>query len=409
MERPSVEWGRWVCGGWRGSARMKIEDWNPGPENMDADEKDSVGGIGIWESTTSTKGDRGSGGTMGREINVAELNVGEVTAWSDGSRQDEVKAVAAVGGEAGEGWEEGAGRSVVALDSQGAIGRLRNLCFEQPRSWIEEPAVEEMRSGSKTVMWVKGHSAVEGNERADRKAKEVAWVGTDDARYKHIVLTEGNMLITNIFLYHKKLSKHPTDLPHGTTFQADEMEPISAMGVDRWWLHKIGSANDPWCGLCEEGVAQNRTHLLSCPGVADGKGRKWEQIWEDPGWCEKLAGAVRGSFKIEVVGSILSRVGSAACKKGTTFRGPMARVHSEWQPFGLVKWDMGWSTSSDDASSNENAGKASTREGPLLSIILLLLCPNATTWVPVHWNNIATNPDHGYIRTCAIFVVARKV
>ncbi|KAF8427960.1 hypothetical protein EV426DRAFT_700054 [Tirmania nivea] len=28
--------------------------------------------------------------------------------------------------------------------------------------------------------------------------------------------------------------------------------------------------------------------------VADGKGREWEQIWEDPEWCQKLAGAVRG-------------------------------------------------------------------------------------------------------------------
>ncbi|KAF8416298.1 hypothetical protein EV426DRAFT_721853 [Tirmania nivea] len=28
--------------------------------------------------------------------------------------------------------------------------------------------------GGKTVMWVKGHSGVEGNEREDRKAKEVA-------------------------------------------------------------------------------------------------------------------------------------------------------------------------------------------------------------------------------------------
>ncbi|KAF8418668.1 hypothetical protein EV426DRAFT_704452 [Tirmania nivea] len=63
-----------------------------------------------------------------------------------------------------------------------------------------------------------------------------------------------------------------TPTPHGTTFQADEMEPggAGAMGVD------------------------NAAHLLSCPGVADGKGRKWEQIWEDPEWCEKLAGAVRG-------------------------------------------------------------------------------------------------------------------
>ncbi|RPB20396.1 hypothetical protein L211DRAFT_523334 [Terfezia boudieri ATCC MYA-4762] len=36
----------------------------------------------------------------------------------------------------------------------------------------------------------------------------VRYSNTDNARYKHIVRTEGNMLITNIFLYHKKLSKY---------------------------------------------------------------------------------------------------------------------------------------------------------------------------------------------------------
>ncbi|KAF8418329.1 hypothetical protein EV426DRAFT_720687 [Tirmania nivea] len=31
----------------------------------------------------------------------------------------------------------------------------------------------------------------------------------------------------------------------------------------------------------------------STSGVADGKGRKWEEIWEDPEWCERLAEVVR--------------------------------------------------------------------------------------------------------------------
>ncbi|KAF8418270.1 hypothetical protein EV426DRAFT_700460 [Tirmania nivea] len=48
-------------------------------------------------------------------------------------------------------------------------------------------------------------------------------------------------------------------------------------------------ALDPMCGLCEEVVAQNAAHLLGCPGVADEKGRRWEEIWEDPEWCESLA------------------------------------------------------------------------------------------------------------------------
>ncbi|KAF8416400.1 hypothetical protein EV426DRAFT_703786 [Tirmania nivea] len=263
---------------------------------------------GVVESDAVLHWMSGNGGTMGREIKVAELNGGEVRAWSDGSRQEEVAATAAVGGEMGEGWEEGvylgsfatvvdaemlgvvrawkAGRSVVALDSQGAISRLRNLCFEQPRSWIEELAVEEMRSGSKTVMWVKGHSGVEGNERADRKAKEVAWVGKRMLR-PDIVTPAG---IRQAFPMGRpsKQTKWNREALRGLTYV------VTDRGPQRWWLHKIGRADDPRCGLCEEGVAQNAAHLLSCPGVADGKGRKWEQIWEDPEWCEKLAGAVRG-------------------------------------------------------------------------------------------------------------------
>ncbi|KAF8415768.1 hypothetical protein EV426DRAFT_706522 [Tirmania nivea] len=42
---------------------------------------------------------------------------------------------------------------------------------------------------------------------------------------------------------------------------------------------KVGRTEDTWCGLCEEGIAQNAAHLLRCTGVADGTGRKWEQIW----------------------------------------------------------------------------------------------------------------------------------
>ncbi|KAF8417767.1 hypothetical protein EV426DRAFT_711895 [Tirmania nivea] len=80
----------------------------------------------------------------------------------------------------------------------------------------------------------------------------------------------------------------------------NEVEPRGAAGFDiyshgsRAAAHKVGRAEDPLCGLCEEGVAQNAAHLLSCPGVADVKGRRWEQTWEDPEWCEKLAEAVRG-------------------------------------------------------------------------------------------------------------------
>ncbi|KAF8417385.1 hypothetical protein EV426DRAFT_706071 [Tirmania nivea] len=71
-----------------------------------------------------------------------------------------------------------AGRNmIVALDSQGAIGRLVNLQFDQTRSWIEARARKLMTEEGRIMMWMKGHSGVEGNEGVDRKAKETTWVG----------------------------------------------------------------------------------------------------------------------------------------------------------------------------------------------------------------------------------------
>ncbi|KAF8415634.1 hypothetical protein EV426DRAFT_700346 [Tirmania nivea] len=212
-----------------------------------------------------------------------------------------------LGGKAGERWEEGvylgslatvmdaemlgvvrawqAGRAVVALDSQGAIGRLRNLRFEQPRSWVEDLAVEEMGKGGRVVMWVKGHEGVEGNERADRKAKEAAWVGRRMLR-PDIVTPAG---IRQAFPMGRpsKQMKWNREALRGLTYI------VTDRGPQRWWLHKVGRTADPMCGLCEEGVAQNAAHLLGCPRVADGKGRRWEEIWEDPEWCERLAEVVR--------------------------------------------------------------------------------------------------------------------
>ncbi|KAF8416452.1 hypothetical protein EV426DRAFT_721806 [Tirmania nivea] len=61
----------------------------------------------------------------------------------------------------------------------------------------------------------------------------------------------------------------------------------------------VGDRMELWCEevtktlRIEVGVAQNAAHLLRCPGVADGKGRRWEEIWDDPEWCEGVAEAVR--------------------------------------------------------------------------------------------------------------------
>ncbi|KAF8421853.1 hypothetical protein EV426DRAFT_718548 [Tirmania nivea] len=56
---------------------------------------------------------------------------------------------------------------------------------------------------------------------------------------------------------------------------------VTDCGPQRWWLQKVGRADDPMCGLCEEGIAQDAAHLLRCPRVADDKAQRWEQIWDD--------------------------------------------------------------------------------------------------------------------------------
>ncbi|KAF8427942.1 hypothetical protein EV426DRAFT_714825 [Tirmania nivea] len=72
--------------------------------------------------------------------------------------------------------------------------------------------------------------------------------------------------------------EHPPPLPDVSVFFfGNKLDEVFAI---------VGRADDPLCALCGERIAQNAAHSL-------GRGRRWEEIWDDPEWCEKLAEGLR--------------------------------------------------------------------------------------------------------------------
>ena len=64
-----------------------------------------------------------------------------------------------------------------ATDSQAAMARIKGLTFNLVRSWIAQRVIQRSRTGSRAVVWVKGHSGEVGNGLAEYMAKEGVAIG----------------------------------------------------------------------------------------------------------------------------------------------------------------------------------------------------------------------------------------
>jgi len=179
-------------------------------------------------------------------------------------------------------WEEG--YTEVRSDSQAAVKRCRNLASgtQEVRSWIDERVIRaEKLRGGRQVEWVKGHSGVEGNEEADKRAKEGVEKGV--WRSDPSLATPAGIRQAYPLFQKKRHIKWDRDEVRGLTYLHTDKGPM------RQWLHKIGRAEHP---RCKCGEVQNAAHLLAS-GCVGGQKRRWEEIWEDREFCGEVTRFLR--------------------------------------------------------------------------------------------------------------------
>ena len=154
---------------------------------------------------------------------------------------------------------------------------MQQLFTEPPRSWVELELLKAMNSDC-TLMCVRGHSGVSGNEMADRKAKLRAYGGR--------VMNQVSKITPAGIRQDHPIHSRP---PH-LSWTRRQVKALTYVVTDRGplkrWLFIIGRSTEQHCRC---GETQNATHLRRCSQVGDKKGRSLEECRRDQEWCEAVA------------------------------------------------------------------------------------------------------------------------
>ncbi|XP_043480435.1 uncharacterized protein LOC122510089 [Leptopilina heterotoma] len=203
-------------------------------------------------------------------------------------------------------------RISICVDSQAALGALKNPTIESKLVWECRSVLDELGSTNRlSLIWVPGHSGIKGKERVDVLAKtgsETKFIGPEPAVAIMPCLVKGAIERWGEKEHEKywanvgvgRQAKTLLGLALNKRRASDLLKLdkirvrtvvrlLTGHGLLNYHQHKIGRQVSPMCRLCGESN-ETSTHILSeCPALARIRLCSWGQAIIDPKQVSNLS------------------------------------------------------------------------------------------------------------------------